>query len=61
MRWPWEFLMKTKGNSNEVNREVTVPAQDEIKRTQDRIDRVNRILVEAHSAERVVFQLNERR
>lgn len=54
MRWPWEFLMKTKAINRSSNEEVISPARDEVQRSTDARDRIERILKEARKAQEVV-------
>ena len=54
MRWPWEFLVKTKATDTGENTQWTDPAKKEVEISRDRIARINKILAEARSAEVVI-------
>lgn len=49
-----------KGTNLGTVKEVTDPARQEINKTQDRLDRINRILKEAKKAERVILDAQRR-
>lgn len=51
MRWPWEYLMKFKGTDKGVATDVIDPAEKELERSKERLQRVNRILAEADIAQ----------
>jgi hypothetical protein len=54
MQWPWEYLMKFKGANRHETDEVTAPAQKQIAESEERLSRINRILLEARHAEVII-------
>lgn len=52
MRWPWDRdNMQPKRDNLE---EVTVPANAEVRRSQERLERINRILAESQRVEMLI-------
>lgn len=63
MRWPWNSTPE-RDNGNTMTEEktqaITDPAREEIRRSQDRLSRIDRILREARAAEAVAKRAQPR-
>jgi hypothetical protein len=61
MRWPWEFILKTKATDKGATDEVTSPAREEVYRSRSNVSRINALIfLEAREAEKLAMKKNRR-
>ncbi len=63
MRWPWNVTPERDEDQTMIQEEtqkITAPAREEIRISQERLSRIDRIIKEARAAELAVKKANQR-